>query len=193
MADLVGEPEPVEPAGGEHDRVEPALPTLAEARVDVAPHRLDRERRLEREQLGAPPDRGGPDPHPGADPVGSAQRVTRILARRVRADDEAVGVGRRHVLRGVDGDVDPAVEQRLLELLDEDAALADLAERLRAVAVACRRDRDERDLDAGPAQPLAGQLGLRQREPTSAASPSLVRAQRPSVLGEAERCRATST
>ncbi len=144
--------------------------------------RLDRERGLEREQLGPPAHRGGPDPHPGTNPVGSAERVTRILARRVRADDEAVGVGRGHVLRGVDRDVDPAVEQRLLELLDEDAALADLAERLRAVAVACRRDRDERDLDAGPAQPLAGQLGLRQREPTSAASDSEKHRRAPAVL-----------
>ena len=38
--------------------------------------------------------------------------------------------------------------KRLLELLHEDAPLADLAERLAAVAVAGRRDRDERDLDA---------------------------------------------
>ena len=39
------------------------------------------------------------------------------------------------------------VEQRLLELLHEDAARADLAERLRPVAVAGGRDRHERDLD----------------------------------------------
>ena len=58
--------------------------------------------------------------------------------------------------------------KRLLELLHEDAAGADLAERLRPVAVAGRRDRDERDLDPGPAQPLDGLLCLGEREPTAA-------------------------
>ena len=172
MADLVGEPEPVEPAGSEHDGIEPALSALPQTRVDVPPQRLDRERRLAREQLSAPAHGGGPDPHPGADPVGSTERVAWVLARRIRADDEAVRVSRGHVLRGVHGDVDPSVQQRLLQLLDEDTALADLAERLRPVPVARSRDRDERDLDAGPAQPFAGQLGLREREPTSAASDS---------------------
>ena len=57
MPDLVGEPQPVEPAGREHDRVEAALAALAEPRVDVAAERLDRERGLEREQLGAPANR----------------------------------------------------------------------------------------------------------------------------------------
>jgi hypothetical protein len=49
----------------------------------------------------------------------------------------------------VHGDVDPPVEQRLLELLHEHAALTDLAERPRAVAVSGRGDGNERDLDAG--------------------------------------------
>jgi hypothetical protein len=66
------------------------------------------------------------------------------------------------------GDVDAAVEQRLLELLDEDTAFTDLAERLGAVAVAGRRDRHERNLDPGPAQCLDGALGLGEREPTAA-------------------------
>src|SRR5581483_3000452 len=50
-ADLVREAEPVEAAGREDDGVEPALGALAQARVDVAAKRLDRQRRLEREQL----------------------------------------------------------------------------------------------------------------------------------------------
>ena len=91
--------------------------------------RLDRERRLEREQLCAAPGRGGADPHPRPQLRGAAERVPRILPRRVRADGQALDVGRGHVLGRVDGDVDPAGEQRLLELLDEDAAAPDLAER----------------------------------------------------------------
>ena len=81
-----------------------------------------------------------------------------------------VGIGRRHVLRRVHRDVDALLEQRLLELLDEDAARADLAERLRAVAVAGGRDRHERDLDARRAQARGSELGLREREPTAAAA-----------------------
>ena len=163
------EAEPVEPARGEDDRVEPALAALAQARVDVAAQRLDRERRLEREQLRAPAHRGGADAHPGPELGRAAERVARILARQVRADREPVGVRRGHVLRGVHGDVDAPVEQRLLELLHEDAARADLAERPRAVAVARGRDRHERDLDARRARSaLRGELGLREREPTAA-------------------------
>ena len=87
---------------------------------------------------------------------------------RVGADREPVGVGRGHVLGRVDGDVDPPLEQRLLELLDEDAAGSDLAEGPRAIAVARSGDRHERDLDPGPAQPLRGQLSLGESEPTAA-------------------------
>ena len=168
MADLAGEAEPVEPAGGEHDRVEPALAALAQPRVDVPAQRLDRQLRLEREQLCAPPHRRGADPHPGPQLGGAAERVAGILARQVRADGETVGVRRGHVLRRVHGGVDPAVEQRLLELLDEDAALTDLAERAAPVAVAGGRDRDERDLAPRAAELVGRERRLRQREPAAA-------------------------
>src|SRR5262249_60111367 len=49
QADLALEPEPVETAGGEDDRVEPPLAPLPETRVDVPAQRLDRERGLEGE------------------------------------------------------------------------------------------------------------------------------------------------
>jgi hypothetical protein len=70
----------------------------------------------------------------------------------------------------VDGDVDASRKKRLLELLYEDAARADLAERPLPVAVAGGRDRDERDLDAGPPEALGRELGLGQREPRAAGS-----------------------
>src|SRR5581483_4108675 len=78
MPDLAREPEPVEPARREHDRVEAALAALAQARVDVAAQRLDRERRLEREQLCAPPHRRSPDPHSRPDRGRAAERVARV-------------------------------------------------------------------------------------------------------------------
>ena len=168
MPDLVAEPEPVEPAGREHDRVEPSLPSLAQACVDVAAQRLDRERRLEREELRLPPHRRGADPHSRPQLRGTAERVPRILPAEIRADHQPLRIRGGEVLGGVDGDVDPPLEQRLLELLHEDAARADLAERARAVAVAGRRDRDEHELDAGRPQGGEGALGLGERELTAA-------------------------
>src|SRR4051812_22393685 len=66
--------------------------------------------------------------------------------------------------------IDAPFEQRFLELLDEDAARADLAERLRAVPVTGRRYRNERDLDSGTADARRSELRLREREPTAAAA-----------------------
>ena len=154
--DLALEPEPVEPARGEHDRVEASLASLAQARVDVAAQRLDREGRVEREQLRLAPHGRGADPHPRAELGRAAQCIPRILAAEIGPDREAVGIRRGQVFRGVNRDVDAPVEQRLLELLDEDATRADLAERTRAVAVAGGRDRDEGKLEAGSPQRQRG-------------------------------------
>ena len=69
----------------------------------------------------------------------------------------------------MNGHVDPAVQQRLLELLHEDAPLADLAERLATVAVAGRRYRYEGDLDVPLCSHQVGcETGLGEREPTAA-------------------------
>src|SRR6266516_4868117 len=55
VADLGVQAEPVEAAGRQDDRIEPTLATLAQAGVDVAAQRLDREARLARQQLGPAP------------------------------------------------------------------------------------------------------------------------------------------
>jgi hypothetical protein len=110
VPDLVRKAEPVEPARSEHDRIQPTLPALAQPRVDVPPQRLDRERRLEREQLRPAADRGRPDSHPGLDPARPAQRVPRVLPRQIGADRETVRVRRGHVLGRVHRDVDAPVE-----------------------------------------------------------------------------------
>jgi len=68
----------------------------------------------------------------------------------------------------VHGDVDPPAEERLLELLHEDAARPDLAERPLPVAVAGRRDRDERDLEAGLSKAIGNEAGLGEGKPTAA-------------------------
>src|SRR5437762_9635727 len=64
--------------------------------------------------------------------------------------------------------VDLAREEGLFNLLDEDAAGADLAERARPDAVAGGGDRDEGDLVAGPPHDRCGELRLREREPRAA-------------------------
>ena len=171
VADLDLETQPVEAAGGEDDRVETPLGALGEPRVDVPAQWLDGQRGLEREQLRSAPRRCCADTHPRRQAIAPDERVARILARRVRADDEPSRVGRRHVLRRMNGDVDAAAQQGFLELLHEDAALTDLAERLAAVAVADRRDRDESDLDGSRgAQQVGRETGLREREPTAASA-----------------------
>ena len=105
---------------------------------------------------------------PGRSSDRAAERVARVVAHEVGADGQPGRVTRGHVLRGVDGGVDPPVEQGLLELLDEDAAVADLAEGATSVAVAGGRDRHERDLPPRGTEPLGDQRGLRQREPAAA-------------------------
>jgi hypothetical protein len=109
------EPEPVEAARRKHDRVEPALAALAQ-RVSMLPRSgsIDSSARAR-----AVARAGAPTPCRRACPAaahGAAERVTRDPRARVGADDEAFRVGRRHVLGRVHCDVDPPVEQRLLEL-----------------------------------------------------------------------------
>ena len=143
---------------------------LPQTCIDVPAERLDRQLGLQRQQLGLSPHGRCADAHPRSKLRSAAKRVASILSVEVGAYGEAVGVGRGHVLGRMDGDVDPPGEQRLLDLLDEHAARADLAERLRPVFVARGRDRDERDLDTVAPQPIGRELGLRQREPATAAA-----------------------
>src|SRR5215208_4343555 len=146
--DLGGETESLQPAGGEDDSVEPPLASLAEPRVDVPAQRLDRELGLEREQLRPSSDRGCTNAQSRSQLRDAAEGVARVLALEIGADNEAVGIRRRHVLRRMHRDVDPSGEQRFLELLHEDAARADLAAR--------------------PSQLLGGDTRLREGEPTAA-------------------------
>ena len=122
LPDLVPEPEPVEPARREDDRVQTrARPACAAAcRCSRA---AARSRATARGRAAGPA--GAQTPFRPASPAGApgpAERVPRILPLQVRTDDQPVSVRRGHVLRRMHGDIDPAVEQRLLELLHEDPA-----------------------------------------------------------------------
>src|SRR5207302_2891240 len=79
VTDLGREAEPIEAAGRQHDRVEPALAALAQPGVDVPAQGLDRESRLEREQLRLAAHGGGADAHPRTDLLPAAERITRIV------------------------------------------------------------------------------------------------------------------
>ena len=141
------ETEPVETAGREHDRVQPALAQLAQ-RVSTFPRSGSSERRLSasscaRRRAEAVPIRmTGPKlAAPNSASRGSSRSgYRRRPGRPCRSRSCPSPSARRRRC---------APRARLLELLDEDAARADLAERAPAIAVAGRRDRDERDLDAG--------------------------------------------
>ena len=107
---------------------------LGEPRVDVAAQVDDLQVGPAMQELGASAQRRGADD--GALPqVGDAldvardQHVARILARQEGGDDEARRLRRRHVLHAVHRGVDAAREQRLLDLLDEQALAAGLGQR----------------------------------------------------------------
>ena len=104
-------------------------------------------------KLRLPPQRGGTDD--GAlrqrvdrRPFRADEGVAHVLARQDRRDRQAVGQRRRHVLHGMHGEIDRAVEQRLLDLLGEQPLAARFAQRPVLDAVAGRFDDD--DLESMP-------------------------------------------
>ena len=146
----------------------PRSPALAQAGVDVSAQRLDREGRLERQQLGPPANgrrsrsssRGAaPQPH-RARPVGPRARCRHRRLRPSTSSTSCPSPSARP--RRCAG------EERLLQLLDEHASGADLPEGARSITVSGGGHRYEGDLDARPAERLDRLLGLRQREPTTA-------------------------
>jgi len=134
QARFVQQTEAFEAGGGEQGRGDLAGPHAADPGLHVAPQAHDPQIRPAGEELGHPPQRGTADdrrlrqiveaPHRRAD-----QRVPDIRARQQGADHEPVRQPGRHVLHGMDGDVDPTVQQRLLDLLREQSLAADLGQR----------------------------------------------------------------
>jgi hypothetical protein len=70
--------------------------------------------------------------------------VAGVFALRDGGDAEAVGQHRRHVLQGMDGAVDAALQQGLLDLLGEHALAADLQQTAVLHPVAGGGDDDQR-------------------------------------------------
>ena len=148
---------PCAPAGSRPRRSRPARASRVastspasslRSRVSRLPRRRRPSRRSgpARQQLGAAAQRGRAD-H-GAlrqlgDPAGALardQHVARIGARQHRADRQARRQPGRQVLHRVHRKIDPAVEQRRLELLAEQPLAAELGERPVDHAIAGRAD-----------------------------------------------------
>ena len=188
-----GEAEPVEAAGGEHERVEAALARLAQARVDVAAQRLDR--RASARAPGAAR-AGAPTPCRSASPAAARsaphERVARIVALEVGADREALrcrwrSCPSRSVRRRRCGRASSASSSSLTKTPRSPIC----AERARAVAVAGGRDRHERDLDARPPERSAASSACvsASRQPRD---PSRTSGDPPSRSSSPNRCRTAS-
>ena len=159
------EPEAPQPGAGQDDGLVAAAVELADARVDVAANRNECRGRKERSQLrhpahaaGADRDRG-PRRHPsGRRPrlhgrSGAASRSTsasRGSSRGRQADNiSPSGSTDRQILGAVHADVDPSLEQRLLELLHELALAVVAGNRPCLRSIAGRGDDDDLGGDAG--------------------------------------------
>jgi hypothetical protein len=117
--------------GRQHDGVILAFIELAQARVQIAAHRLDPEVGPHPAQLRRAPQRAGAQPgarrqvrQPPA-----YQGIARIFPRRNRGQHQARRQLRRQILQTVYGQVGAAVQQGFLDFLGEQAFCAYLGER----------------------------------------------------------------
>jgi hypothetical protein len=75
--------------------------------------------------------------------LGQHDRIVRVLARQDAGYREPVREDRRHVLAAVDREIDFAIEQRVLDLLDEKPLAAGFGKRRLLQAVARGLDDDD--------------------------------------------------
>ncbi len=150
--DLLEPAEPREPGARQHDRVPTAPRPAGGSACPRFPALGDLEVRPRREELRPAARARRADARParkvreGPPRLGN-EDVARVLALRNGREDDARGKRRRHVLQAVDREVDPAVEQRLVELLREVSLPAD---RRAGGGEAVARRADVDDLDLGP-------------------------------------------
>ena len=90
------------------------------------------------------------------------------VAQRHGGDREAEGQLRRHVLHRVNGEVDLARRERLLDLLEEKSLATDLGERNVGQSVPRGADHDGLDHDAERLDAAGDHPALRERESAAA-------------------------
>mmetsp|Transcript_33342 Transcript_33342/g.79061 ORF Transcript_33342/g.79061 Transcript_33342/m.79061 type:complete len:232 (+) Transcript_33342:333-1028(+) len=126
-------------------RVHSALVELPQPSLHVPAEVHDLEVRVLGEDLALPAQRGAPD-HCALGELGQRlvlpghKNIACVLAREVAGQDSALGEVCWHVLHGVHGDVDPAVEQGIVNLLGEEPLASNVRERLVKNLVPCRLD-----------------------------------------------------
>ena len=168
-ADLAGEPEPIEPARSEHDGVEPALAALAQARVDVAAQRLDRRapaRARAAARAAAPTPCRSASPAEASTAPQSASRGS-SRARYAPTDEPVVSVEVMSLAEWTATSIRPSSSASSSSFTKTPRApiSPNGLVRSRSPAVVIGTSAIS---TPGPPQPLGGQLGLRQREPTAA-------------------------
>jgi hypothetical protein len=153
-----------------------------DARVDIAAPVDDAQVGSQRQQLRLAPQRRGADhrallqigdrarSRSGTRTGGRDEHVARVLALGHAVDRQPVGEPRLHVLERVDGDVDLAVAQRLLDLLGEQALAAGLGQR--PVLDAIPRGADRHDGDGVGRRQLGHAAARRRRTHSLCASAS---------------------
>ncbi len=142
--------ETLEPGHGQERGIDLTLGQLAQAGLDVAAQRHHLDIGPRQQHLGLAAQRGGAHDRARrqrgqAVAAVREQGVARVLARQDGGDLQALGQPGRHVLHGVHRDVDAPLEQRLLDLLGEQALAADLGERAVLHRVAGGLDDDDLD------------------------------------------------
>ncbi|OIQ71739.1 hypothetical protein GALL_466420 [mine drainage metagenome] len=170
-ADALGQPQALEPGGGQHDAVVVAGVELAQPGVEIAAQRRDAQIGPQRADLHFTAQARGADHGSGRQlaPVRRARRhpgVARVLALHDQRQGEALGQVHRHVLQRVHREVGAAVLERLLEFLDEQPLAADFRQRAVENLVAARGHALEHDfaIRIQRAQQALHVFGLPQRE-----------------------------
>ena len=132
LADVVGKPKPVEPRASEKRRVGLPVGKLLESRFHIAAQRHDFEVRAAVQNLRLPPQRRRADD--GAFRrfaqgriLEADEGVARVFPLQGGADRETARQHRRHILGGMYGEVDGALQQGLLDLLGKEPLAAFLS------------------------------------------------------------------
>ena len=171
--------EPFEAAQREHQRIDLTGVQLADPRVHIAADRNDRQIRSLPQQLGLAPQGSRPDPRTlwqsrEVRRLRRQKRVARVVACQHTRNRQPLREPSLQILQGMHRQINLPGDQRLLDLLDEQALAADLGEQPVLHPVAGRADRHDLDrsrrgeFGASRNQSIADEGGLAQRHRAAA-------------------------
>ena len=151
------EAQTIETGHGKQRRIGDALIELSKPRLDIAAEIDDAEVGAQTLHLrAAPQGRGANDgarrKFPKRRRRATDKRIAHVGARQHGGDANPVRQHRRQILHRVHGESDVATEQRLVDLLGEEALAADVSQRLVLDAVA--RGGDDAEIDIAFAKPV---------------------------------------